>query len=135
MRFKNRRSPKLLMFIAAVNVLSLWLLSALSGNNQVYLRNLLFSEIVSDAKLDNENLLNAHLMAHFKTDTGTPSRQESYINETKLTALRQFQRAGTSIDKMVIAIAATIGPPPDGSRGGPVPLNTQTAKISAVRVG
>jgi hypothetical protein len=121
MFFKSPRSFQLLAFIVATNALSFWLLSALSGNNQVYLRNLLFSEIVSDARIANEKSLDAHLMAHFKTDDKTPSPQESYINEAKLTALRQLQHAGTPTDKMAVALAATIGPSPDGSYCGKHP--------------
>lgn len=114
MLFKSPRSPLLLAFIIAVNALSLWLLSTLSGNTQVYLRNLLFSEIVSDAKIVDEARLDAHLMADFKTDTRPPSEQKSYINDTKLAALKQLQRSGAHTDRMAVAVAAAIGPSPTG---------------------
>jgi hypothetical protein len=121
MLFKNPRSPLLLVFIVAVNALSFWLLSGLSGNTQVYLRNLLFSEIVSDARIANEQSLETHLMADFKTDTGTQASQASYINQDKLKSLRQLQQAGTSTDRMAVAVAATIGPSPNGSYCGKHP--------------
>lgn len=122
MLFKNPRSPLLLTFIVGVNALTFWLLSTLSGNTQVYLRNLLFSEIVSDSVINNEDRLDAHLMAQFKTDASQPTPQKSYINEAKLAHLMQLQRAGASTDRMAIAVAAAIGPSPDGSYCGKHPL-------------
>jgi hypothetical protein len=121
MLFKNSRSPFLLAFIVVLNALAFWLLSMLSGNTQVYLRNLLFSEIVSDAKFADEVALNAHLMAHFKTDAHVPAAQDSYVNAEKLRALRKLKDSGTQTDKMAVAVASAIGPSPTGAYCGKHP--------------
>lgn len=121
MFLKNPRSFLILAFICLVNALAFWLLYSLSGNTQVYLRNLLFSEIVSDAEASDEASLNARLKRHFHTDDSPPSA-DSYINEEKLSYLRRTQQSGANTNGLVKAISATIGPSPDGTYCGKHPL-------------
>lgn len=120
MFLKSPRSYLILAFISLINVLTFWLLYSLSGNTQVYLRNLLFSEIVSDAEASTEDSLNARLRSNFKTNGGVPP--DSYINETKLASLRHLKQSGISTNEMAKAISATIGPSPDGTYCGKQPL-------------
>src|SRR5689334_1874453 len=108
MLFKHRRSPHLFAFIAMVNVLTIWVLSTISGNTQVYLRNLLFSEIVSDSGITSEAALDAHMAANFKTDSQLPTSQVSYFNEATMSKLRALKDAGASADKMAKAVGSAI---------------------------
>lgn len=132
MPFKQSRSSMLLAFIVTVNALALWLLSMLSGNTQVYLRNLLFSEIVSDSDIPSEVALDARLMTGFKTDRRTPGPQESYVNEDKLRKLRALQASASPTDKLAVAVAAAIGPSPTGIYCGKHPTY---ALVQGVEVG
>ena len=90
-----RHWPRFLLDLAVVGVLS-----SLTGNEHVYLRNITFSRVVADQRIGSEAALNGVLAEGFLKDRVT-SRYRDFLNPSKADALRSLQRQpGITDEKM-----------------------------------
>lgn len=95
-----------LILLLAVNGLSLqWLLS-LGISQRVYMRDLLFSEILVDARLKNEDEINQWLDVGFKTDASTLAYAE-YLHPESLRALSAQRGSDRSLALAIVEVLGT----------------------------
>jgi hypothetical protein len=109
-RLKLTRTVLLLTFWLVVNGLGLqWLLS-LGISQRVYMRDLLFSEILMDHGLKGEDEINQRLSTNFKKDAST----QAYVDYLHPEALRSLSTHKGDDRSLALAIAEVLGTP-DGS--------------------
>ena len=93
-----------------VNGLSLQWLFNLGISPRVYMRDLLFSEILMDMRLKNEEEINQQLNTGFKTDSST----QAYVDYLHPETLRTLSAHKGDDRSLALAIAEVLGTP-DGS--------------------
>lgn len=96
-------------FVLLLDLVVALTLGSLSGDNKVYLRDVLFSEILSDAEVPNDAVLNQRIEQGFKREKD-PSRYLAYLNPDKARSLMALRDSGGVGDRaLAIAIAQNLG--------------------------
>lgn len=98
------------VLLLVVNWLAIQWLLGLGISQRVYMRDLLFSEILMDQRLKNEDEINQRLSANFKTDASTLA----YVIYLDPETLRSLSAHKGDDRSLALAIAEVLGTP-DGS--------------------
>lgn len=109
---RRRSGPwpiRILLFVL-LNVALLSALNTLPVNSKVYLRNVLFSDIVTDSEITTEAALEARLARGFRRDAGSPQDYDPYLNAATVAALLQLKASGAGAQQLAQEIGVRIGP-------------------------
>lgn len=111
---KNKKIILISLFLI-LNLLILILFTTLQNKHQIYLRNLMFSQIVTDLDISNQERLNLIIQENFKTD-----KKESFFSYLDQEAISQLITLknlykGDSLDNFIaINILNYLGKNPSG---------------------
>ncbi|WP_108647134.1 hypothetical protein [Polynucleobacter rarus] len=103
------------LIIILLNSITLLLIVNLKNKHQIYLRNLMFSEIIADSTISNENDLNSLITKNFKTEN-----KENFIKYMNPKAMDDLsliknQYKGNDSDKfLAVSILKYLGDNPSG---------------------
>ena len=107
-----------LLAFCFVNVMAVAALHTLPTNTKVYIRNLLFSDILSDTDLSSETDVERRLGQAFLENARASATYDSFINTGKLNALSDIRDKEGTGTNLAVSIASMLGPPPTGNYCG-----------------
>ena len=103
-----------LLLIAVVDALIIYRLASLNNSDQIYFRNILFSQIISDSDLSPVVSLDSLLTKDFKLEVN-PNDFGPYLNPNLVSTLSKLQKDQKSTDReLAYGIVAGLGESPSG---------------------
>ena len=110
-----RKTVIYFLIIILLNLITLLFIINIKNKHQIYLRNLMFSEIIADSTISNDNELNSLIAKGFKTEN-----RENFINYLNQNTMNELsllknQYKGNDSDKfLAVSILKYLGDNPTG---------------------